>query len=91
MAIPAMAPPERPEEWWPLDEPDEAAALDDVGDPVEVGLAPALVVKGSGVDSEGQGSPGSSMNVDFFALSFWTARTWVPFFEESAFGLSLNQ
>jgi hypothetical protein len=50
-----------------------AVVLEDEDD-VGVGVALEPVEKGSGVLSDGQASPGSSMKVEFLANSFCTAR-----------------
>ena len=86
IAIPAMAPPERPELCDAATAAlDVAAAAVWVGEEeldVEVGVeAAAPLLKGSGVLSNGQGSPGWSMKVEFSANSFCRAR------EVEAFGL----
>ena len=77
IAIPPMAPGERLDEW-----PVVTGATLVVGvavavaveDDVEVGVELALLEKGSGVLSDGQASPGSSMKVEFLANCFCTAR-----------------
>ena len=83
MAIPPIAPGERLDEWFTV-----AGATLGVGVAVAVAVAVALeededvevgvklepVEKGSGVLSDGQASPGSSMKVEFLAISFCTAR-----------------
>lgn len=73
MAIPAMAPDERPE--WPCElvAPAEVAAeeLAPAGDVAEdVAAAEVLVVVNGSVSSSGQGSPGRSMKLDCDARSF---------------------
>ena len=78
MAIPAIAPPESPE--WPWPDEEELELEEDAGEePVALGVDPALVEKGSGVDSDGQGSPGSSINVEFRANCLCTAKVCVLF------------
>jgi hypothetical protein len=79
MAIPPIAPGERLDEWFVIAGAmlvvgvAVAVALED-DDDVEVGVELELLEKGSGVLSDGQGSPGSSMKVEFLANCFCTAR-----------------
>jgi hypothetical protein len=49
-----------------------AVALEDEEDEVEVGVELEPVEKGSGVLSDGQASPGSSMKLEFRAISLCT-------------------
>jgi hypothetical protein len=75
MAIPAIAPEERLDEWFVLAGATmevAAAAVEDEED-VEVGVELALLENGSGVLSDGQASPGWSMKLDFSASCFCTA------------------
>jgi hypothetical protein len=82
MAIPPIAPGERLDEWFVVRGTTlvvgvgvaVAVALEEVEDDVEVGAGLEPVEKGSGVLSDGQASPGSSMKVEFLAISFCTAR-----------------
>ena len=71
MAIPAIAPPDRLELLLAGAADADAIGLeDDVAVPVAVAVVAtvvAVVVNGSSGPSEGQGSPGCSMNVEFLA------------------------
>jgi hypothetical protein len=82
MAIPPIAPDERLDEWFVVAGAAlvvgvavaVAVALEEEDEDVEVGVELEPVEKGSGVLSDGQASPGSSMKVEFLAISFCTAR-----------------
>jgi|SRR5947199_6236495 hypothetical protein len=77
MLTPAIPPGERPDEWVVL----TAAAVvvaaavgaDVEEEDLDVGAELAWVENGSGVLSAGQGSPGSSMKVEFSAICRCTA------------------
>jgi hypothetical protein len=78
MVIPPIAPPERLVERFMvagamLVVAVAVVALEEEDDDVEVGVELALLEKGSGVLSDGQASPGSSMKLEFLANSFCTA------------------
>jgi hypothetical protein len=79
MAIPPIAPGERLDEWFVIAGAAlivgvAVVALEEDDDDVEVGVELELLEKGSGVLSDGQASPGSSMKVEFLANCFCTAR-----------------
>jgi len=80
MAIPPIAPGERLDEWFVVAglvvgvAVAVVVALEEEDEDVEVGVDLEPVEKGSGVLSAGQASPGSSMKVEFMAISFCTAR-----------------
>lgn len=80
MAIPPIAPGERLDEWFVVAglvvgvAVAVVVALEEEDEDVEVGVDLEPVEKGSGVLSAGQASPGSSMKVEFRAISFCTAR-----------------
>lgn len=83
MAMPAMAPEERLE-WWVLLKPSPVEVLvgeavgeevgEELDEDVDVGTEDEPVEKGSGVLSDGQGSLGWSMKVEFSASCFWRER-----------------
>src|SRR5271155_4821466 len=79
MTIPPIAPPERLDEWFVTRGAmltvgvGEAVELED-DDEVEVEVEVVWPGKGSGVLSDGQAAPGSSMKVEFLANCFCTAR-----------------
>jgi hypothetical protein len=84
MAIPPIAPGERLDEWFVVRGTTLAVGVgvavavaleeDEEEDDVEVGAELEPVEKGSGVLSDGQASPGSSMKVEFLAISLCTDR-----------------
>ena len=82
MTIPPIAPPERLDEWFVVAgvalvvgvAVAVVVALEEEDEDVEVGVDLEPVEKGSGVLSDGQASPGSSMKVEFLANCFCTAR-----------------
>lgn len=82
MAIPAIPPEERADERFTLAGATVTVGVEldmevgvRVGVGVGVGLAP--VEKGSGVLSNGQASPGSSIKVEFSAYCFCTMIVWL--------------
>jgi hypothetical protein len=85
ITIPPMAPGERLDEWLVVAGATlgvgvavaVGVALEDEETDVEVGDDLGPVLKGSGVLSDGQASPGSSMKLEFRAISFCTERSWV--------------
>jgi hypothetical protein len=81
MTIPPIAPPERPDEWFVVTgarlvvvAAAVEVALEDEEDDVEVGVELVPVEKGFGVNSAGHASPGSSMKLEFLAISLCTER-----------------
>jgi hypothetical protein len=79
MLTPAIPPGERLDEWVVLTAAAvvvAAAVGADVEEDLDVGVGLALVENGSGVLSDGQGSPGWSMKVEFSALCRCSASDW---------------
>jgi hypothetical protein len=82
MTIPAMAPEERLDEWFVLTAAAvvvAAAVGADVEEDLDVGVVLALLENGSGVLSDGQGSPGWSIKLEFSASCRCTASDSLAF------------
>lgn len=83
MAIPAMAPEERLDEWFVLTAATvvvaAAVGADVEEEDLDVGVGLALLEKGSGVLSDGQASSGWSIKVEFSASCRCTASDSLAF------------